>query len=201
MYAKNVDCKMSSHNLIEMKQRILSDILKVSAFQESRVGLPEISYSIELMKLAGSAQALKDTARGYQLMFRAENLGQTQRVAGVSPTGETFAALLSYLEKKPLLWVGSMEAIPSRRITGLLQPGDSVLLVDGIQESTTLEDAARIVRAESGLVTDALVLVRDAHAGSMPENIVKVHSLLSVSDIIDYVASKRALNKRQASFH
>jgi orotate phosphoribosyltransferase len=177
---------MSSPTLLEMKQKILADILKVSAFQQT--GASTIPYSFDLMKLAGSLQTLKETARAYQLLFRSENLHQTCRIAGVSPAGEAFAALLSYLEKKPLLWLSSMETTPHRRITGLLQPGDSVLLVDGIQASS-LGEAAGIVQAEGGLVSDALVLISDRHTGATSERPLKVHSLLSVSEIVDYVAS------------
>ena len=178
---------MSSSSLLEMKQKILADIVKVSAFQET--GASTIPYSFDLMKLAGAPQTLKQTTKAYQLLFRSENLHQVRRIAGVSPAGEAFAALLSYLEKKPLLWLSSMETTPHRRITGLLQPGDSVLLVDGIQASS-LGEAAGIVRAEGGLVSDALVLISDSHTGAKLERSLKVHSLLSVSEIIDYVASK-----------
>lgn len=186
--------------LSQVKEKVLSYILRMSAFQITTSESREAPYSIDLMKLAGSAQALKETARAYQLLFRAENLQETQRIAGISPAGETFAALLSYLEKKPLLWLGAVRTTPQRRITGLLQPGDSVLLVDGVHEPTILVEAARTVQAEGGLANDALVLIGNAQTGSTTEDLVKVHALLSVSEIIDYMASKGAMNKQQASF-
>lgn len=191
---------MSSRTLTQIKEKVLSHILKMSAFQITTSEPPEVPYSIDLMKLAGSARALKETARAYQLLFRAESLQETQRIAGISPSGETFAALLSYLEKKPLLWLGAVRTTPQRRITGLLQPGDSVLLVDGVHEPAILDEAARTVQAEGGLAKDVIVLIGSAQTGSTTEDLVKVHALLSVSEIVDYMASKGAIDKQQASF-
>lgn len=191
---------MSSHTITEIKERVLSQILKMSAFQITTSEPPELPYSIDLMKLAGSARALKETARAYQLFFRAESLQETQRIAGISPAGETFAALLSYLEKKPFLALSAVGTATQRRITGLLQPGDSVLLVDAVHEPTVLAEAARVVRAEGGLAKDAIVLIGSAQTRPTTEGLVKVHALLSVSEIVDYMASKGAIDERQAGF-
>lgn len=191
---------MSDDTIARVKEKVLSQILRMSAFEVTASQPPEAPYSIDFMKLAGSALALKETARAYQLLFRAEGLQNIQRIAGVSPSGETFAALLSYLEKKPLLWLSAVATTPQRRIMGLLQPDDSVLLVDGVDEPTILAEAASIIQAEGGLANDAIVLIGSRQTGSTTGHAVKVHALLSVPEIVNYMASKGAIDKRQASF-
>jgi orotate phosphoribosyltransferase len=191
---------MSDDTIARVKEKILSQILRMPAFEVTASQPPEAPYSIDFMKLAGSALALKETARAYQLLFRAEGLQNIQRIAGVSPSGETFAALLSYLEKKPLLWLSAVATTPQMRIMGLLQPGDSVLLVDGVHEPTVLAEAASIIQAEGGLANDAIVLIGSRQTGSTTERTVKVHALLSVPEIVNYMASKGAIDKRQVSF-
>jgi orotate phosphoribosyltransferase len=190
---------MSAHTIIQVKEKVLSHILKMAAFQITTCEQPEMSYSIDLMKLAGSAQALQETARAYQWLFRAESLQETQHIAGISPDGEIFAALLSYLERKPLLGLSTVRTVARRRITGLLQPGDSVLLVDGVHEPIMLAEAARTIQAEGGLANDAIVLIASEQTLSLTEGMVKVHALLSVSEILNYMASRGAIDKQQRS--
>lgn len=191
---------MGSGTLAGMKQRILSSIAKTSAFEIATLESAETPYSVDILKLAGSPRDLRVAVKAYQYLFRSENLSEIRRIAGVSPAGETFASLLCYLERKPLLLLGAMGPPPQRRITGLLQPGESVLLVDGVCTHATLVDAAKAIEAEGGLVNHALVLVGDAHAGSAAEPRIKVHALLSVSEIIDYMGSRRPTIREQATF-
>jgi orotate phosphoribosyltransferase len=180
---------MSLPELTEVKEKVLSSVLETSAIRVVAPDSPDRPFLIDVMKLAGTTRALKETANAYQYLFRAEKLQDTRRIAGVSPAGETFASLLSFLEKKPLLWLSAVRIPSQRRVAGVLQPGDSVLLVDGLYNYEIIADAAKTIEAEGGLVTDVLVLIADQ---VQPQQI-RVHSLLAQSEIIEYIHSKGAV--------
>jgi adenine/guanine phosphoribosyltransferase-like PRPP-binding protein len=162
-------------------------ILETSAFRVGLPDSPEGRFSVDVMRLAGLETALKETASAYLRIFRDEGLQDVRRILGISSAGETFGAILAYSEKKPMLWLRDLRTPSQRRITGVVQPGDSILLVDGLYNSETLLKAARIIEAEGGLVTDALVLIAGI---GVPSDHIKTHFLLRLSEVVDYMHSK-----------
>jgi orotate phosphoribosyltransferase len=72
-----------------------------------------------------------------------------------------------------------------RRIEGILMPGNRVLLVDDlVTTALSLGKAAKVIRAEGGVVTDALVMLDREEGGKerlMRDNI-KLHYLLTARE-------------------
>ena len=65
-------------------------------------------------------------------------------------------------------------------------PGDRVLLIDDlVTTGLSLERAAKAIRAEGGVVTDAFVLLDREEGGEerLARNGVRLHSILRISDV------------------
>jgi len=109
------------------------------------------------------------------------------RIAGVPTAGMPFASVIAYHLKKPFLYIRSQVRRHGRqrRIEGVLMPGNRVLLVDDlITTGLSLKKAAKAIRAEGGLITDALVLLDREEGGKdrLAKDNVKLHYLLTASE-------------------
>jgi len=73
-------------------------------------------------------------------------------------------------------------------VEGVLVSGDRVLLIDDlVTTGLTLKEAAEAVRAEGGVVTDAVAFLDREEAGKqlLDKSGVKLHALLHISEIVD----------------
>ena len=110
------------------------------------------------------------------------------RVAGIPVAGIPFAALIAYLLRKPFLYIrkGVRRHGRERRIEGVIAPGDRVLLVDDlVTTGLSLQNAAKTIVAEGGLVTDSAVLLDRQEGGTerLGKSGIRVHALLSIAEI------------------
>jgi orotate phosphoribosyltransferase len=110
------------------------------------------------------------------------------RIAGVPVAGMIFASQVAYNLKKPFLYVRKGVRLNGRqrRVEGVLASGDKVLLVDDLMTTgLTLQKAAESVKAEGGIVTDAVVFIDREEGGRqlLEKNVIKLHSLLKISEI------------------
>jgi orotate phosphoribosyltransferase len=111
-----------------------------------------------------------------------------ERISGIPVAGIPFATLMAYGLKKPFLYIRKGVRLHGRqrRIEGILAPGDRILLVDDlITTGISLRNAAKAIRAEGGVVTDALVLFDREEGGreKLDKSGIKLHALLNVSEI------------------
>src|SRR5512139_3980652 len=111
-----------------------------------------------------------------------------ERIAAIPLAGIPFASQIAYNLKKPFLYVrkGIRLHGRERRVEGILVSGDKVLLIDDLLTTgLTLKKAADAVRAEGGIVTEAVVFLdREEGGGQLLEkNGIKIHSLLKISEI------------------
>ena len=110
------------------------------------------------------------------------------RIAGVPVAGMIFASQIAYNLKKPFLYVRKGVRLNGRqrRVEGVLASGDKVLLVDDLMTTgLTLQKAAESVKAEGGIVTDAVVFLDREEGGRqlLEKNGIKLHSLLKIGEI------------------
>lgn len=110
-----------------------------------------------------------------------------ERVAGIPTAGIPFASLTAYRLKKPFLYIRQKAKLHGRerRVEGLLMPGDRVLLVDDlITTGLSLRKAAQAIRAEGGVVTDALVLMDREEGGKerLKKDNINLHFLLTARE-------------------
>jgi orotate phosphoribosyltransferase len=109
------------------------------------------------------------------------------RIAGIPTAGISFSSIIAYHFKRPFIYVRPTERQHGRgrRVEGILLPGDRVLLIDDlITSGGSMLKAAETVRAEGGVVTDAVVLLDREENGreSLAKDGIKLHYLLTTSE-------------------
>ena len=114
----------------------------------------------------------------------AENVN---RIAGIPTAGVPFASAVAYLMKKPFVYIRPKVKMHgrARRVEGILMPGDSVLLIDDlITTGLSLRKAARAIKAEGGVVKDALVMLDREEGGKerLLKDGIKLHYLLTARE-------------------
>ncbi len=114
-------------------------------------------------------------------------------------TGIIFASQIAYNLKKPFLYMrkGIKMQGRERRVEGVLTSGDRVLLIDDlITTGLTLKEAAEAVRAEGGVVTDAMVFLDREEGGKqlLEKNGIKLHALLKITEIANTLYDSGAID-------
>jgi orotate phosphoribosyltransferase len=176
------------HNKTEMA-KILTNIDAIQ-FGLFKLTSGKISpYYIDLRVAPSFPDAFRDICDFYTQTI-AEQIGTQNfdRIAGVPVAGIPFASQVAYNLKKPFLYVRKGVKLHGRerRVEGILVSGDRVLLVDDlVTTGLTLKTAADSVRAEGGVVTEAVAFIDREEGGKalLAQNGVKLHSLLSVSEV------------------
>ena len=117
-------------------------------------------------------------------------VNEFERIAGIPTAGIPFASVIAYRLEKPFLYVRTHVRLRGRerRVEGMVMPGDRVLLVDDlITTGGSLRMSAAAVRAEGGVVTDAVVLLDREEGGRerLAEDGVTLHYLLRASEAAD----------------
>ena len=110
------------------------------------------------------------------------------RVAGVPIAGIPFASQIAYNFKKPFLYVRKDVKLHGRerRVDGVLVSGDRVLLIDDlVTTGLNLNQAADAIRAEGGVVDEAVAFLDREEGGreTLEKNGIKIHTLLKISDV------------------
>ena len=110
------------------------------------------------------------------------------RIAGVPLAGIPFATQIAYNLKKPFLYVrkGIRHHGRQRRVEGILVSGDRVLLVDDlVTTGLNLKKAAEAIRAEGGVVEEAVAFLDREEGGKekLEKSRIKIHTLLKISEV------------------
>ena len=110
------------------------------------------------------------------------------RIAGVPLAGIPFASQIAYNLKKPFLYVRKSirHHGRQRRVEGILISGDRVLLVDDlVTTGLNLKKAAESIRAEGGVVNEAVAFLDREEGGKekLERSGIKVHTLLKISEM------------------
>ena len=126
------------------------------------------------------------------------------RIAGIPTAGISFASIAAYQLKKPFLYVRTAERQHGRgrSVEGILLPGNRVLLMDDlITQGGSILKAAEAVRAEGGVVTDAVVLMDREENGkqNLAEDGIKLHYLLTTSELARKLQDMDAITREQLS--
>lgn len=146
-------------------------------------------YYIDLRIVPSFPDAFREVCSFYADFIK-DNVGTKsfERVAGIPVAGIPFAALIAYDLKKPFLYIrkGVRRHGRERRIEGVIAPGDRILIVDDlITTGLSLQNAAKTIVAEGGVVTDAVVLLDRQEGGKerLAKRGIEVHAMLNITEI------------------
>jgi orotate phosphoribosyltransferase len=175
------------------------DAVKFGVFQLSSG--KQSPYYIDLRVIPSFPDAFREICDTYAQQITDE-IGRKNfdRIAGVPIAGIPFASQIAYNLQKPFLYVRKDIKLHGRerRVEGILVSGDKVLLVDDLLTTgLTLKNAVEAVRAEGGVVTDAVVFLDREEGGRelLQQSGVKLHPLLRISEVANTLYDIGAIDK------
>jgi len=178
---------------LNKKDEMANILLKINAI---KFGLFKLSsgksspYYIDLRVVPSFPDAFREICDFYS-DYIINQIGRKNfdRIAGVPIAGIPFASQVAYNLKKPFLYVPKSVKMHGRerRVEGILVSGDKVLLLDDlVTTGLTLKKAAESVRAEGGIVTDAVAFLDREENGKqiLEKSNIKLHALLKISEMV-----------------
>ncbi len=159
-------------------------------------------YYVDLRIIPSDPEAFRRVINYYLALVEPNMVKRVQRLAGIPTAGIAYAAVLAFKLSKPFLYVRKevKEHGRERRIEGLLQPGDKVLVLDDVATTgKNIIEAAEAIRAEGGVVEDAVVLLDRLQGGAvnLRKIDVKLHAFTTMKQIADRLAALGTIDETQ----
>lgn len=148
-------------------------------------------YYVDLRSIPSYPEPFRKIMEVYErLAKQTVGLDQFDRISCVPTSGLLFASVLAFNLSKPILYARKEKKAHGRerRIEGVMVPGDRVIIVDDlITTGKSLTNATEALRAEGGVVTDALALVDREEGGRehLQEIGVRLYAFMRISEIAD----------------
>jgi len=174
------------------KERMANILFKVDAV---KFGVFKLSsgkaspYYIDLRVIPSFPDAFHEICESYaEYITNQIGVKKFDRIAAIPIAGIPFASQIAYNLNKPFIYVrkGIHLSGRERRVEGVLASGDKVLLIDDlITTGFSLKESADAVRAEGGVVSEAVVFLDREEGGRelLEKSGVKLHSVLKISEI------------------
>jgi orotate phosphoribosyltransferase len=146
-------------------------------------------YYIDLRVIPSFPDAFHEICESYaEYITNQIGVKKFDRIAAIPIAGIPFASQIAYNLNKPFIYVrkGIHLSGRERRVEGVLASGDKVLLIDDlITTGFSLKESADAVRAEGGVVSEAVVFLDREEGGRelLEKSGVKLHSVLKISEI------------------
>ena len=188
------DKKAKMANILFKIDAIKFGVFKLSSGKAS-------PYYIDLRVIPSFPDAFREICDFYaEYITNQIGVKNFDRMAGVPLTGIIFASQVAYNLKKPFIYVRKGVRLHGRerRVEGLLASGDRVLLIDDlVTTGLTLKKAAEAVRAEGGVVTDAVVFLDREEGGNqqLEKNGINLHTLLKISEVANTLYELGAIDQ------
>ena len=159
-------------------------------------------YYVDLRLIPSDPQAFQNIIAMYRSVVEPAMIKHVQRLAGVPTGGVAYATVLAYELSKSLLHIRKdlKGHVYERRVEGLLQPGDNVLLLDDITTSgKNIVEAAEVIRAEGGVVGEAVVLLDRQQGGeeALRKTGIRLHAFTTMRRMADKLLSLGTIDERQ----
>ena len=190
----------------EMKTELGRILSRIGAlkFETFKLTSGEVSpYYLDLRLVPSFPDAFRRICDLYGELIRSDvGADGFDRIAGIPTAGISFASIAAYHLKKPFLYVRTAERQHGRgrRVEGILLPGDRVLLMDDlITKGGSVLKSAEAVRAEGGVVTDAVVLMDREENGkqNLAKDGITLHYLLTTSELARKLHDIAAITEEQ----
>jgi orotate phosphoribosyltransferase len=158
-------------------------------------------YYVDLRVIPSFPDAFREICESYAQYITSEiGVKSFDRIAAIPLAGIPFASQIAYNLKKPFLYVrkGIRLRGRERRVEGILSSGDKVLLIDDLLTTgLTLKKAADAVRAEGGVVTEAVVFLDREEGGKhlLEKNGIKLHAILKMSEVANTLYEMGSIDK------
>lgn len=158
-------------------------------------------YYIDLRVVPSFPDAFREICDFYAQYITSQiGLKKFDRIAAIPLAGIPFASQIAYNLQKPFLYVRKDIRLQGRerRVEGILVSGDRVLLIDDLLTTgLTLKKAADAVRAEGGVVAEAIVFLDREEGGKqlLEENGIQLHSLLKISEMANTLYEMGAIDE------
>lgn len=132
----------------------------------------------------------------------AGSISSVDKIGGIPTGGLPWASVLAYSLGKPLVYVRKETKHHGREkmVEGILSPGNRILLVDDvITTGHNILAALQTLRAEGGVVEDALVLVDREEGGrdQLSKERVKLHAVTRISELAKKLLDMDAISEAQ----
>jgi len=189
---------------LDRKDKIANILYKIDAL---KFGVFKLStgkaspYYVDLRVVPSFPDAFREICDFYA-DYITQNIGlkNFDRIAGIPLAGIPFATQIAYNLKKPFLYVrkDAKQHGRERRVEGILVSGDRVLLIDDlVTTGVTLKIACDAVRAEGGVVGDAVAFLDREEGGKqvLEADGVKLHPLLKISEIANTLFELGAIER------
>jgi orotate phosphoribosyltransferase len=189
---------------LDRKDKMANILFKIDAL---KFGVYKLStgkaspYYIDLRVVPSFPDAFREICDFYA-DYISQNIGlkNFDRVAGIPLAGIPFATQIAYNLKKPFLYVRKDVKLHGRkrRVEGILVSGDRVLLIDDlITTGVTLGKACNAVRAEGGVVSNAVAFLDREEGGKqvLEADGVKLHPLLKISEVANTLFDSGAIDQ------
>jgi len=159
-------------------------------------------YYVDLRLIPSYPEAFQQTIDMYRSVLEPDLVKRAQRFAGVPTAGIAYAAVLALNLSKPLLYVRKEQKEHGRekKVEGLLQPGDKVLILDDVVTTgKSLLEAAEAIRGEGGIVDDAVVLLdrQQGAEANLRKKRMKLHAFTTMRRIADKLLNLGTINEEQ----
>jgi orotate phosphoribosyltransferase len=189
----------------QLKKELCDVLIRIDALKFGLFTLADgklSPYFINLRIVPSFPEAFSKIKELYrQIAIDAVNIRQIKRVAGIPTAGIPFASVLALSLNKPFLYVRKeLRRGRGRRVEGILNPGDAVLLVDDlITSGNTLLTAADSIRSEGGVVHDALVLIDREEGGrkALKAQGIQLHTLIRMSEAAKILYNSGVIDKEK----
>jgi len=190
----------------ELKIELSRILHKIGAlkFGTFKLTSGEISpYYMDLRVVPSFPDAFRKICDFYiELIKNDVGVNKFDRIAGIPTAGISFGSIAAYSLKKPFTYVRTTERQHGRgrQVEGILLPGDRVLLMDDlITKGGSILKAAESVRAEGGVVTDAVVLLDREEDGqqNLADAGIKLHYLLTTSELATKLHEMQVISLKQ----
>lgn len=160
-------------------------------------------YYMDLRIVPSFPEAFKRISDLYVELIKTEVGPENfDRIAGIPTAGISFGAIAAYQLKKPFVYVRAAERKHGRgrKVEGLMSPGDSVLLIDDlVTKGGSIVKAAESVRAEGGVVTDAVVLMDREENGiqNLADAQIELHYMLTIRELAQEMYNMATITEEQ----